>query len=138
LPEHWSRYHVADAPFYNIVGAGGKRLRQKGVITLFVQVGNLRTQARFIYVHSLAAECILGCQFIDRHVRSMLPKEKQVLLSDDSVISILQDSATLPDLRKRGTPTKPILASTKVEVAKFRILPPDRKPPSGCNAPRRG
>jgi Retroviral aspartyl protease len=74
LPEDWSRYRVADAPFYNIVGACGKRLRQKGVITLFVQVGNLLTQARFIAVHSLAAECILGCQFIDRHVRSILPK----------------------------------------------------------------
>jgi Retroviral aspartyl protease len=69
LPEDWSRYCVADAPFYNIVGAGGKQLRQKGVITLFVQVGNLRMQARFIVVHSLAAECILGFQFIDRHVR---------------------------------------------------------------------
>jgi hypothetical protein len=89
-----------------------------------VQVGNLRTQARFIVVHSLAVECILGCQFIDRHVRSILPKEKRVLSSDDSVIPILQDSATLPDPRKRGIPTKPVLASTKVRLGKLTILPP--------------
>jgi hypothetical protein len=57
-------------------------------------------------------------------VRSILPKEKRVLLSDDSIIPILQDSAALPDPRKSGTPTKPILASTKVKVAKFTILPP--------------
>jgi Retroviral aspartyl protease len=72
LPQDWSRYRVADARLYNIVGAGGKRLLQKGAISLFLQVGNLRTQARFIVVHSLAAECILSCQFIDRHVRSIL------------------------------------------------------------------
>jgi Retroviral aspartyl protease len=124
LPDYWSQYRVTDAPLYNVVGAGGKRLRQKGVITLFVQVGNLRTQARFIVVHSVAAECIRGWQFIDRHVRSILPKEKRVLLSDDSVIPILQDSEIFPDIRKRGTPKKPILASTKIKVAKFTILPP--------------
>jgi hypothetical protein len=89
LPEDWSRYRVVDAPLYDIVGAGGKWLLQQGAITLFLQVGNLRMQARFIAVHSLAAKCIMGCRFIDRHVRSILPKEKRVLLSDDSVIPIL-------------------------------------------------
>jgi hypothetical protein len=47
-----------------------------------------------------------------------------VSLSDDSVIPILQYSATVPDPRKSGTPTKPVLASTKVRVAKLTILPP--------------
>jgi hypothetical protein len=69
LPEDWSRYRVADTPLCNIVGTRSKRIRQNDFITSFVQVGNLRTQARFIMVHSLVAECILGCHFIDRHVR---------------------------------------------------------------------
>jgi hypothetical protein len=92
LPEDWERYIVANAPVFNVVGAGGRRLRQKGVVTLVVQLSNLRTHARFLVVTSLAAECILGCQYIDRCVRTILPKEKRVALSDDSVIPILRDS----------------------------------------------
>jgi hypothetical protein len=34
LPEDWDRYCDADAPLYNIVGAGSKRLRQKVIISL--------------------------------------------------------------------------------------------------------
>jgi hypothetical protein len=60
------------------------------------------------------------------------------MLSDDSVIPILQGSATLPDPRKQCNPTKPILEFPKVRVAKLTIVPPDRKPPYGCNAPRQG
>jgi hypothetical protein len=33
---------------------------QKGNITLTVQLGTLKVQARFIVVQGLAAECILG------------------------------------------------------------------------------
>jgi Retroviral aspartyl protease len=35
LPEDWSRYRVADALFYNILGAGGKRLRQTNVLSRY-------------------------------------------------------------------------------------------------------
>jgi hypothetical protein len=47
------------------VGAGGRRFLHKGNITLTVKLGTIKVQARFIVVESLAAECILGCQFID-------------------------------------------------------------------------
>jgi Retroviral aspartyl protease len=65
LPEDWERYRVSNAPVFNVVAAGGRRLRQKGVVTLVVQLVNLRTHARFLVVTSLAAECILGCHYID-------------------------------------------------------------------------
>jgi hypothetical protein len=78
LPEDWEQYRMNDEPRYNVVGAGGKRLRQKGVISLFVELGRLRVKARFLVIAELAAECILGCQFIDRHVQSILPKEKRI------------------------------------------------------------
>jgi hypothetical protein len=52
---------------------------QKGNITLTVQHGTLKVQARFIVVQCLAAECILGCQFIDRQVQVILPREKRVM-----------------------------------------------------------
>jgi hypothetical protein len=62
LQEDWERCRAAEEPNYHVVGAGGRRLRQKGVITLCVELGRLRTKARFLVVPNLAAECILGCQ----------------------------------------------------------------------------
>jgi hypothetical protein len=74
LPEDWERYRIPGPPEFYIVGAGGRRLLQKGNITFTVQVGTIKVQARFIVVEGLAAECILGCQFIGRQVQAILQK----------------------------------------------------------------
>jgi hypothetical protein len=74
------------------------------------------------------AGCILGCQFIDRRVKSILPKERRVLLNDGSYVAILQsttDRAIGTDptdqnaMRKTRTPQ----ASTNVRVARFGTIP---------------
>jgi gag-polyprotein putative aspartyl protease len=78
LPEDWERYRILGPPEFHIVGAGGRRLLQKGKITLTVQLGTIKVQARFIVVESLAAECILGFQFIDRQVQAIHPEEKRM------------------------------------------------------------
>jgi hypothetical protein len=74
LPDDWERYRIPGPPEFHIVGAGGRRLLQNGNITFTVQLGTIKVQARFIVVESLAAECILGCQFIDRQVQAIHPK----------------------------------------------------------------
>jgi hypothetical protein len=114
---------MTDEPRYNVVGAGGKRLRQKGVISLFVELERLRVKARFLVIAELAAECILGCQFIDRNVQSILPKEKRILLSDNSAVYILQDSDPLTTpAQKAKPPTAP--SSTLIRVARSIVVPP--------------
>jgi hypothetical protein len=122
LPEDWERYRLTDEPRFNVVGAGGKRLRQKGVISMFVELGRLRVKARFLVIAGLAAECILGCQFIDRYVQSILPKEKRILLSDNSAVYILQDSDPLATPAKKAKPP-PAPPSTKIRVARSVMVP---------------
>jgi hypothetical protein len=73
LPEDWERYRQPGLPAFHIVGAGDRRLLQKGNITLTVQRGMPKVQDRFILVQGFAAECILDCQFIDRQVQAILP-----------------------------------------------------------------
>jgi hypothetical protein len=92
LPEDWERYRLPGPPEFHIVGAGGRTFLQKGNITLTVQLGTVKVQARFIVVEGLAAECILGCQFIDGQVQAILPKEKRVTFANGSVIPIIHDS----------------------------------------------
>jgi Retroviral aspartyl protease len=119
LPEDWLRYRVAVDTTYQVIGASGRSLPQSRVVTLSVQLGRLRAQARFIVVKQLASGCILGCQFIDRHVKSIHPKEKRVLLNDGTPVAILRDS-THPamgemDLERGRNPTP----STNIRLARF-------------------
>jgi hypothetical protein len=100
-PDDWERYRVLGEPTLNIVGAGGRRLQQKGTVTMIVEIGRLQIKSRFLMIEGLAADCILGCLSINKQVTAILPKEKKVRLSDASVIPILRDSDPLqPRLEK--------------------------------------
>jgi hypothetical protein len=101
-----------------------------------VQLETLKVQARFIEVQGLTAECILGCQFIDRHVQVIIPREKRVTLANGSVIPILQESDPHP-VSGQTTPPKELPPSTKVRVAKMIVLPPRAEcvVPVQCAAP---
>jgi Retroviral aspartyl protease len=136
LPDDWERYRIPGPPEFHIVGAGGRRLLQKDNITLTVQLGTIKVQARFIVVESLAAECILGCQFIDRQVQAIHPKEKRVTLSNGSVIPIIHDSGA-PVCARQPPPPKELPPSTKVRVSKMIVLPPRSEcvVPVQCTAP---
>jgi hypothetical protein len=87
-------------------------------------------------VQGLAAEWILGCQFIDRQVQAILPREKPVTLANGSVIPILQDSDPHP-VAGQPAPPKELPPSTKVRVAKMIVLSPrsERVVPVQCAAP---
>jgi hypothetical protein len=119
LPDDWEIYRVLGEPAPNVVGAGGRHLRQKG--TMIVEIGRLQIKSRFLVIEGLDTDCILGCLFINKLVTAILPKEKQVSLSDASVIPIVRDSDPLqPRLGKESRMESP---STKVRVAKFTTVP---------------
>jgi hypothetical protein len=57
----------------------------------------------------------------------ILPKEKSVVLVNDNVVSILQDSADRPDYGKVSSPEQvpsSPLPSSKVRVARLTVVPP--------------
>jgi hypothetical protein len=87
-------------------------------------------------VQGIAAECILGCQFIDLQVQAILAREKRVTLANGSVIPILKDSDPHP-VAGQPTPPKELPPSTKVRVANMIVLPPDSEcvVPVQCAAP---
>jgi Retroviral aspartyl protease len=98
LPIDWERYRVTCAEEHPIVGAGGRRLHLEGTVTLVVEFWKNSFKTRFLVVKGLAADCILGCLFINRYVAAILIKEKFVRLSDSSSIPILKDSDHLTPL----------------------------------------
>jgi hypothetical protein len=62
--------------------ASGRLLDSKAVIVLIVQDGHLRTRVHLCVTADLAVPYILGCNLIDRHVKSILHGDRRVVLHD--------------------------------------------------------
>jgi hypothetical protein len=77
LPKDWEAMRLRGIPVPRIVNAGVRAVTSKDVFLLHLQVGDLRTCVRFYVTSGLAVQCILGCNFIDRHVRAILPGERK-------------------------------------------------------------
>ena len=121
LPKDWDRWRVPNIPLPRITNASGKKILAKGVIVLYVQLGTTVHRVRFYVAPGLAVPCILGCNFINLHVKAILPKEKKVDLHDGASVAIANES----DFSSKAPPREPAtLASTKVRAAQRVIIPP--------------
>jgi hypothetical protein len=107
-------------PTFQVAGAGGRPLPQRRVLTLCVKLGQLKARAKFIVVKYLTAGCILGCQFIDRRVKSILPKERLVLINDGSSVAIIQSASD----RAMGDDDHAMRTRTPQPSPKLRIAQP--------------
>jgi transposase InsO family protein len=123
LPPDWESLRLRGVPVPKVMNASGRLLHSKGVIVLIVQVGDLRTRVRFYVTAGLAVPCILGCNFIDRHVRSIMPGERRVELREGGSVAITEGSPGSKESRKDEPPAS-ATPSTKVRVAKAILLPP--------------
>jgi RNase H-like domain found in reverse transcriptase/Reverse transcriptase (RNA-dependent DNA polymerase)/Integrase zinc binding domain/Integrase core domain/Chromo (CHRromatin Organisation MOdifier) domain/Retroviral aspartyl protease len=123
LPKDWEAMRLRGVPVPRIVNASGRAVTSKGVVVLHVQVGDLRTRVRFYVTSGLAVPCILGCNFIDRHVRAILPGERKFELKEGGCVAITENPI------KGNKPTIGQTPSSKVRVATSRLLPPRSETP---------
>jgi hypothetical protein len=121
LPKGWERFLIPNQPLPRINDASGKRMPVRGVITLYVQVGDLVTRVRFYVVPGLGTHCILGCNFINLHVRSIHPKERRVDLNEGGSVAITSgidaENAASAKIREPA-------ASTKVRLSRKTAISP--------------
>jgi hypothetical protein len=82
LPKNWEVYRIPGLALPRITNDSGRRISARGLVHLHVQVGGLVRRVRFYVTPGLAVPCILGCNFINLHVKAILPKEQKVLLQE--------------------------------------------------------
>jgi hypothetical protein len=119
LPSGWDRLLIPNLPLPRITNASGKRMPLKGVITLFVKVGTL-VRRRLYVTRGLGVPCILGCNFINLHVRSIHPKERRIDLIEGGrwPFSRGRVRATYP-----GRNFEPQRPHPKVRLARKTVVP---------------
>ena len=68
--------------------ANGRPLRTRGLIRLSIRLGNYCARIPFVVVDRLSTDAILGCDFLDNHVRALMPRKRIVVLPDGSTVRI--------------------------------------------------
>jgi transposase InsO family protein len=121
LPPGWERMLIPGQILPRVSNASGRRMPVNGVVQLVVRVGDLVRRVRFLVTRDLAVPCILGCHFINAHVKGIIPRDRRVDLCEGGSVSLLgrydgcsTSSATLAISR----------VSNKVRVAKMAVIPP--------------
>ena len=130
LPAEWRDFEIPRTDVTPVRSATGNPLRIKGAVPLYVQLGSYKVRIRFVVASNLSVPCIIGCNFIDRHVQAILPKEQKLTLRDESSTTIIRSSlrdveqhqAEQPQIisRKKDRPT----VSDKLRVAQTIKVPP--------------
>ena len=70
--------------------AGNRSVRIAGTLDLVVNIGSRLETVRFYVVDKLAVTVILGCDFCDKHVDSIRPRKRTVVLDDGTEVPILK------------------------------------------------
>jgi hypothetical protein len=120
LPAGWEKLLVQNQPLPRITNASGKKMPVRGVIILYVQVGDLRTRVGFYVVPGLGIPCTLGCNFIDLHVQSIHPKEKRVDLREGGSVAITTDTRMSS---AASTSSREPTLSRKIRLARLTTIP---------------
>jgi hypothetical protein len=121
LPRDWEWWRVPNLPLTRINNASGKHIIAKGFIDLHIQLGTTVHRVRFYAAPGLEVPCILGRNFINLHVKAILPKAKKVDLHDGASVAI----AIKSDSASKAPPREPVtLASTKFRAAQRVIITP--------------
>jgi hypothetical protein len=84
-----------------------------------VQVGNLLKHVRFYVTPGLGVPCILGCTFINLHVKIIHPKERRVDLNEGGSIAITSCVSACQALAT----TRELILSNKVRIAQRTVIP---------------
>ena len=114
LPPTWREGEVENPkPGMRVLDANGNRIPPRAIVHLHLQVGGLLVKQKFLVVDNLSVPCIIGCDFIDKHIETIHPRKRYVVLSNEERIHI-----------GRRRPSQ-----LSEEAPKPRYWPPRRKPP---------
>ena len=124
LPPGWSHKLQPIPHLIQAFDANGQPLRFQGIIPLYITIGRCRVKAMFFVCDGLNTDVILGTEFLDRHVKAILPIEGQLVMKDDSSAPLLRNQPHVGASDQNNPPNTGKIHSPKVRCTKsVRLLP---------------
>ena len=77
--------------------AGNRNVAFRGTINLTVELGTRVEAVPFLVVDRLSTQVILGCDFCDKHVEYIRPRQR-VIVMDDGTTAVSYTHLTLPTI----------------------------------------
>jgi len=84
----------------NLRSATNHALDGLGIVNLSVTVGSQTVKTPFVVVENLGADVLLGCTYIDYHVKAIVPDERRVHLKNGDSVPIIRRQALKPVTRE--------------------------------------
>ena len=91
LPQGWEE-RARLTRNHSLTAANGGTIPSRGMVTLYLRLGDLVARQQFLVVDNLPVPMIIGTRFQDKHVFSIDGQGQQLILKDDSSIPIVRDS----------------------------------------------
>jgi hypothetical protein len=124
LPRNWELVRIPGLFLPLFTNASGCRIPARGVVQLYVQIGDAIKQVRFYVTPGLAVPCILGCNFINLQVKAILPKEQKVILQEGGTVPIAPGIGKEECGTTDFSDTKSPPPQFKLRLARKVMLPP--------------
>ncbi len=81
LPVDWRDYEIPQGRVGPFRSATSNPHKIRGEVSLYIQIGTYRVRTRFTVTANLSVPCIVGCEFIDRHMEAIHLREQKVVLT---------------------------------------------------------
>lgn len=126
------RVRIQEACLSDIRDANKRHIKSLGTIKLVVQLGNHVFMFPFIVCTTLAAPVVLGCDYCDRFVEAIRPKDREVELDDVSTVPIVQRPLKSSNATAPLTPSQEYEAlkgrtSPRIRVSQMTVVPPQHQ-----------
>ena len=119
-------------PLPDVSDANSNPIQVKGIMRLLIRLKTRAYWIEFIMCDSLAAPVILGCNFCDKHVEAILPRQRLVELEDGTTIPIVRK----PLGRVRKAPPLPVAQEWEEGVIRSDNKPKWQKLPKSPCSPK--
>ena len=103
LPKDWHKYAQDVTALLRIRDANNRQPNVDEVVNMLIDIGGQTLRMIFLVCCVLVVPVILGCSFIQRFVKAILPQENKIVLKYGGALAIQSKKIPTVALIERGT-----------------------------------
>lgn len=116
IKPYMSRLKVRDA--------SNRRVKISGIVRLMVKLGTRTESVQFNVVDNLGTDVIIGCDYLDKHVEAIRPRQRSVELADGTTIPIVRGATSRNSIHPSIPKEEQVLPKKKGNSRRIHVVKP--------------